>query len=226
MFRLLPVLLLLAAFACDKDPDKAQAGKAGGATKEATPPKPPPLPTTGSPKIRELREEILGDIEGMEKDLDAGKQPEKRFLDAARKNIDNLLTATRMAVDLEAVESVRREHAMLNTRQAALDKARSDLAAGIVEIQGILDRVQRGVDKPPEGFTVDELKDRLGQRQEQARALEKEDAELRSLMQEKEDLLNKGGKIEPQGPSVLTHEMEAAQELKTRLDALEARLPK
>ncbi|HEX5136786.1 MAG TPA: hypothetical protein VFY93_07440 [Planctomycetota bacterium] len=225
MSRLLPALLLLAAFACDKDPRKAEADKGGAAAKAAVPPKPPVLPTTGSPQIRKMREDILDDIEGMEKDLDAGKQPEKRFVDAARKNVDHLLTATRMAVDKEAVELVRRELAMLRTRQAALDKARSDLAAGILEIQGILDRIQRGVDKPPEGFTVDELKDRLGKKQEEARALEKEETEIRAQMQGKEDLLN-GGKIEPQGPTVLTHELEAAQELKTRLDALEARLPK
>jgi hypothetical protein len=171
-----------------------------------------------------MRERLLEDVEAMENALDAGTPPERRLVDLARKGVENLLVVARLGVDKEAIESVRRELAMLRGRQAALDKARSDLAEGIVTLQGYLDRVERG-DRPPEGFTADELKDRLGKRQEELRALEKEDAELRARMQEKEDLLAKG-EIPPQGPTVLTHELEAAQELKTRLEALEARLPK
>lgn len=223
MRRLLPALLLLLAPACDKDP--AKAGTTGGKPSVATPPKPPVLPTTGSPQIREMREDVVDDVVAMEKDLDEGKTPERRFVDAARKRVEILLTAARMAVDREAEESVRRELAMLRGQQAALDKARSDLAEGIVEIQGYLDRIERGVDKPPEGFTTDELKDRLGKRQEEMRALEKQETELRARMQEKEDLLGKG-RIPPQGTTVLTHELDAALELEKRVLALEARLPK
>jgi hypothetical protein len=225
MHRLLPAFLLLLAFACDKDPKKAGAAGGGGKVAASVPPKPPQLPTTGSPQIREMRESLVDDVEAMEKDLEAGKVPEKRFVDAARKQVEILLTATKIAVDREADESVRRELSMLRGQQAALDKARSDLAEGIVEIQGYLDRIERGVDKPPEGFTADELKDRLGKRQEEARALEKQDAEVRARMKEKEELLSKGG-IPPQGETVLTHEHAAALELKTRIEALEARLPK
>lgn len=220
MRRTLPVFLLLIALACDKDP--AKAGTQGG--KVVAPPRPPEIPTTGSPQIRKMREDLLGDVEAMEKELASGKEPEKRFLDAAKKGVENLLTATRMAVDKEAAQAVRNELAMLRGQQATLDKARSDLAEGIVVVQAYLDGIGRG-DKPPEGFTTDELKDLLGKRQEELRALEKHDTELRARMQEKEDLLNKG-EIAAQGATVLTHELEAAQELKTRIEALEARLPK
>lgn len=224
MRRFLPALLLLLAPACDKDPGKAGA-QGGGGKAVSAPPKPPEIPTTGSPQIREMRESLVDDVASMEKDLETGKVPEKRYVDAARKGAEILLTAAKLAVDHEAVESVRRELAMLRGQQATLDKLRSDLAEGIVEIQGYLDRIERGVDKPPEGFTADELKDRLGKRQEEMRALEKQEAELRARMQEKEELLGKGN-IPPQGATVLTHELEAAQELEKRIAALEARLPK
>ncbi len=223
MRRILPTLLLLLAPACDKDPAKEVQGSGGKLS--PAPPKPPEFPTTGSPQIREMRENLVDDVASMEKDLETGKVPEKRFVDAARKGVGILLTAAKIAVDREAEESVRRELAMLRGQQATFDKARSDLAEGIVEIQGYLDRIERGVDKPPEGFTTDELKDRLGKRQEELRALEKQETELRARMQEKEDLLNKGN-IPPQGATVLTHELEAAQELEKRVAALEARLPK
>jgi hypothetical protein len=226
MRRLTPALLLLLAVACDEEGKIAGGqGGPGGKQPAGVPQKPPPLPTTGSPQIREMRERLLDDVEAMEKEIEAGKKPESRFVVAARKQVEILLTTTRMAVDREAEEAVRREHSMLRGQQAALDKARSDLAEGIVEIQGYLDGIERGVGKPPEGFTVDELKDRLGRRQEELRALEKQEAEVRARMQEKEELLAKGG-IEARGPTVLTHEMEAARELKARIEALEARLPK
>ncbi|MCI0587284.1 MAG: hypothetical protein L0323_10635, partial [Planctomycetes bacterium] len=102
---------------------------------------------------------------------------------------------------------------------AVLDKGRSDLAEGILEIQRYLDAIKGG-GKPPEGFTEDELKDRLGQRQEQARELEKEEDGIRAQMQEKEDLLTKGNPP-PQGETLHTHELDALKELKARIEALE-----
>lgn len=215
---LLPILLLL-PLACD-DENKAQVA----AGTKAVPPKPPAvLPTTGNPRIREMREGIVEEVERAEKDLENGKKPGQDLIDNWKKGVDIAVTATELAIKAEAEESVRRSLATLRERQAVIDKRRNDLSEGILEIQRYLDEIERGVGKPPEGFTEDELKDRLGERQEQARALEKEEDGIRAEMQEKEDLLTKGNPP-PQGETLHTHELEALKELKARIEALEKRL--
>jgi len=213
MRRLLPLILLF-GLACDEKP--ATPVQQGTGVK--APPKPPVLPTTGSPMLKNLRDSLVEDVQRMEQELKEGKMPERRFVDAAKKGVENLIVAAQMSVDREASEMARKELSLLRDQQAALDKKRSDLSEGIHEIEGLLHE-----DKPPEGFTVDELKDRLGQRQEEMRALAKEDQDLRSRMQEKEDLLSKG-QVPPQGTTVHTDELDAAKELEKRILALEARL--
>ncbi len=212
---LLPILLLL-SLACDKE-NKPQA-KGGGKTVP-----PAVLPTTGNPRIREMREDLVEEVERAEKDLDSGTKPAPYLVSNWKKGVDHLITAARLAIQSEADEAVRRGLAALQEKQAVLDKSRNDLAEEILEIQGYLDGIQNGAGKPPEGFTEDELKDRLGERQEQARALEKEEDGIRARMKEKEDLLAQG-KPPPQGATLHTHELEALVELKARIEKLDARL--
>jgi hypothetical protein len=214
---LIPALVLL-ALACDKEP---ATGGAKTTSAKPVPPKPPAvLPTTGNPKIRAMREDIVEEVNKAEKDLANGTKPQAHLVANWKKGIDYLIAASELAVKNEAEDAVRSSHALLRARQSEIDKQRNDLAEGILEIQRYLDEIARGVGKAPEGFTEDELKDRLGERQEQARALEKEEDEVRAQMQEKEDLLTKGNPP-PQSETLHTHELEALKELKARIDALE-----
>ncbi len=217
MRRALPLILLL-PFACDKE----ARPKAAVAAANTAPPKPPQLPTTGHPRIREAREGILEEVERAEQDLKSGTKPPAHLVANWKKLVDNLVAATELAIKNEAAETARRSLGTLREQQAVLDKRRSDLAEGIIEIQRYLDEIARGIGKPPEGFTEDELKDRLGKRQEEARALEKEEDALRAKMQEQEDLLTKGNPP-PQGETLHTHELQALKELRARIEALEAR---
>jgi len=217
MRRALPLLLLL-PFACDQE----AKSKTAVARTNPGPPKPPQLPTTGNPKIREMREGILEEVERAEAALQGGTKPAAHLVANWKKGIDNLIAATQLAITNEAAETARRSLASLREQQAVLDKRRNDLAEGMLEIQRYLDEIARGIGKPPEGFTEDELKDRLGERQEQARALEKDEDELRSKMQEQEDVLTKGP-VAPPGETLHTHELDALKELRVRIDALAAR---
>jgi hypothetical protein len=219
MRRALPLVLVLISLACDKEP--AAGGRTGP---KVTPPKPPDtLPTTGNPQIRGAREVIVEEIEKAEKELEGGTKPPEHLVANWKKGVDNLIVAARLAVKSEAEEMVRRDLASLRQRQAVLDKSRNDLAEGIFEIQRYLDTIQSGGGKPPEGFTQDELKDRLGERQEQMRALDKEEDEIRARMKEDEDLLTQGAPP-PRGATLHTNELKALEELKARIEALEKRL--
>ena len=214
----LSLVLALIPLACDKGPS---AGGNVGA--KVTPPKPPDtLPTTGNPRIRGAREDIVEEVEKAEKELEAGTKPPSHLVANWKKGVDNLILAANLAIRTEAEEMVRRDLASLRQRQGALDKGRNDLAEGILEIQRYLDAIQGG-GKPPEGFTEDELKDRLGARQEQMRALDKEEDEIRARMKENEDLLAQGSPP-PQGATLHTNELKALEELKARIEALEKRL--
>lgn len=214
MLRALPLIFLLLSVACDKK-----------AAKPELPPKPkkPVVPaTTGNPRIRGMREDILEEVEKAEKEMEGGKMPERRLVDEWKKGADHCIEAAQIAVDAEAVLAARHDLTTLRQKQADLDKKRIDIGEGIAVIKGYLGEIERG-GKPPEGFTEGELKDRLGGKLEEARALEKEDEELRTGLTEKENLLAQG-KVPPQGETLHTHELEAAKELKTRVEALEARL--
>ena len=169
-----------------------------------------------------MRGDILEEVEKAEKEMEGGKMPERRFVDEWKKGADACITAAQIAVDAEAVLAVQHDITTLRQKLAELDKKRTDLGEGIMEIKGYLGEIERG-GKPPEGFTEGELKDRMGERQEEARALEKEDEELHARLKEKEDLLAQGN-VPPQGETLNTHELEAAKELKARVEALEARL--
>jgi len=217
MRRALSLVFILISLACDKETTGVDGPK-------VVPPKPPDtLPTTGNPRIRGMREEILEEVEKAEKELESGTKPADYLVANWKKGTDNLILAAKLAVKNEAEEMVRRDLAALRQRQAVLDKGRNDLAEGILEIRRYLDEIERGVGKPPEGFTEDELKDRLGERQEQMRALEKEEDEIRGGMKEKEDLLTQGSPP-PQGTTLHTNELKALEELKARVEALEKRL--
>lgn len=213
MLRALPLILLLLSVACDKKAKPEPAPK----------PKKPVVPaTTGNPRIRGMREDLLEEVEKAEKEMEGGKMPERRFVDEWKKGADNCIMAAQIAADAEAVLAVQHDLTTLRQKQAELDRKRTDLGEGIAVIKGYLGEMERG-GKPPEGFTEGELKDRLGGKQEEARALEKEDEELRTRLEEKEGVLAQG-KVPPQGETLNTHELEAAKELKARVEALEARL--
>jgi hypothetical protein len=216
-----PILLCLLLASCDKEPSAGRTA-ATRTGQEAVPGKPPVLPTTGGPVIRKDRLDLALEIDRAEKDLESGTKPPAHLAYAWKQKIEYLLTAARQAVEKEAIETVRGDLSTLRDKQGALDKARTDVGQAIQTIQQYLAEIEAG-GKPPEGFTEDELKDRLGTRMEEARALEKEEAELRERMQQKEDLLAKGD-IPPQGPTVHTQELEALKELKARIDKLDARL--
>lgn len=215
-----PLIVLLAlCHACDKDPGSA-------VVVEPAPPKPPPvqgpLPTTGQPKIRATREGLAAEIDQAEKDLEAGTKPPAHLVYGWKKQVEYLITATAKAIEMESEGNLRNELSTLREKQGQIDKARNDLAAAILETQRYLSDIQAG-GKPPEGFTEDELKERLGERQEAARALEKQEAELRARMKEIEEVLAKGTPA-ASGPTLHTNELEVLKALNARIEKLEAAL--
>jgi hypothetical protein len=221
MRRAVPTVLLclLLVPACDDPP--AKGGTAVAKTGDS-PPKPPVLPTTGAPQIRAQRRDLAAEIDRAEKDLENGTKPAPHLLYNWQRLADNLIIAEERAIAEEATQSVRNELSALRDRQGQLDKARNELGESIREVQQYLAEIEAG-GKPPEGFTVDELKDMLGTRLEEARALDKEDTELRARMQEKEELLN-AGKPPPPGRTLHTEELEALKELRARIAKLAERV--
>jgi hypothetical protein len=216
--RRLACLLLLLFAACDDDP----AGPTRGESPTPKPATPPTLPTTGTPKLREMREGIAEEVLRMEKALAEGKTPAPDGIRRAKDGLAKLDVAVRMAVALEAEQTLRVRHADLRNDQAEIVKQRADLFEGILEIEKFLSEMERGVGKPPEGFTEDELKDRLGELRLKATELDKAEADLRAQSEKMEELL-KGKEIPPQGETLLTQELAAVDELKARVAALEAR---
>lgn len=218
-----PVLLcLLLAQGCDDDPATGRTASTRTG-EQAAPPKPPAiLPTTGGPVIRKDRLDLAGEIDQAEKDLEKGTKPPAHLVHAWKQKIGYLLTAAERAVSEEAVQTVRGDLSTLRDKQGALDKARNDLAQAIRTIEEHLAEIEAG-GKPPEGFTVDELKDRLGTRREEARQIEKEESDLRDRMRQKEEILAKGA-VPPQGTTLHTQELDAIKELKARIDRLDAQL--
>jgi hypothetical protein len=217
----LPVLLCLPLVpACDEPDDytKPRVARTG----DNSPPKPPPLPTTGAPEIRKQREGLADEIERAEKDLANGTKPPAHLVHGWKQLADNLIVAGERAVKEEAVQTVRSELSTLREKQGQIDKTRNELTQSIQQIEQYLGEIEGG-GRPPEGFTEDELKDRLGTRLEEGRALEKEETELRARMQEKEDLLT-AGNIPPQGKTLHTQELEALKQLKDRIAKLEEQL--
>lgn len=209
---LLPFLLFCA---CDEKKAPSAGNRTGGGAK---PESAPTLITTGTPRINDAYDGIVADLKEMETGLDEGRVPEERFVTAMKKRIEQLILVSKMAVEKEAVEMTRREHALLVQKQSEVYKQRSELGEAIREIEELLSQ-----EKPPAGFTSDELKDRLGQKREQLRALEKDDEDLRARMQDKEDVLT-GQKEPAEAETVHAHEYKAALELEKRFEALEARL--
>jgi phage shock protein A len=218
-----PVLLcLLLLPACDEEPQKGGTviARTGDNTR---PPKPPPvLPTTGAPQIRAQREDLTREIEQAEKDLEKGTKPAEHVVWGWKKLADNLIVAEERAVAEETTLTLRNDLSALRDKQGQLDKARDELGQSIQQLEQYLTEIEGG-GRPPEGFTEDELKDRHGKRLEEMRALEKEEAEVRARMQEKEELLSKGN-LPPQGRTLHTQELEALKQLKDRIAKLEARL--
>jgi hypothetical protein len=220
MRRLSWLLLLLPVTACDDTPKAGTGPRTPVAPKPDTP---AALPTTGTPKLREMREGILEEVVRMEKELEEGKAPARDGLERAKKGLSIVETAARQAVAQEAEQTLRVRHADLRTRHAEIVKERVDLFEGIGEIETFLSEIERGVGKPPEGFTEDELKDRLGELRLKAGELDKAEAELRTQSEEMEKVL-KSGEIPPPGETLLTQELEAVEELRARVERLEARL--
>jgi len=221
MRLLLLTTLLVGLAACGDDSGKTPTG--GQKNPAPTIDNPPPLAPTGAPRIQSMRQDLFETVARMEQEVDEGRMPERRLFDELKRGIDVLTQATERAIAEEARQLVEHDLASLRVQQGELAKRRVDLVDGIREVSTMVDEIRRGVGRPPEGFTEDELKDRLGELQEQARALDKEDEEIRARMTEKEKLLA-GDTVPPQGRTRYTDELDAIKELRARVDALEARL--
>jgi hypothetical protein len=221
MKRLAWTTLLLLAAACGKEPSPGGAG--GGTKAPPAPPDNPALPSTGAPRVREMRETLRDEIERMEKELADGKMPERRFVDLAKRGIENLTIALRRALAEESRQTVRREHSAMMAKQGAIEKERVEVFDSIRVVQTQLDQAKQGAGRLPEGFTEDELKDRVADLRKKALALDEAEKELRAGMKEKEDLLALET-VPPQGETLFTHEMEAVNQLKARLEAIDAKV--
>ena len=71
----------------------------------------------------------------------------------------------------------------------------------------------------PAGFTVEELKDRIGDFKEQGRKIDKDWDEVKAAMKKKEELL-KLEEIPSQGETLFTKELAELKETRKRVEAL------
>ncbi|MGH7163623.1 MAG: hypothetical protein ACREID_09070, partial [Planctomycetota bacterium] len=130
--------------------------------------------------------------------------------------------AARRAVREEARRSVEGAHGRLRRQESELLATRNMVTVEIAEITKTVSEVERGTGSVPEGHTIAELQDKLGDLRGALRKLEADHTGLRSAMAEKEKLLAQEA-VEPPEETLLTRELASLEALLKRAEALRPR---
>jgi hypothetical protein len=170
---------------------------------------------TGLPQIQKDTEAIARDIAKLE----AG-EADPAAADLVIQRIDFTLKATEIAIRAEAKQMARERHGKLMQEQSALFRSRNDAYAEIGELEKAIGAHEKGeAGSLPQGFTADELKDRVKDLRALVAQIEGKDADLRSRMKELEDQIA----LEvtpPLGDTLFTREREALTALRARAEKL------
>lgn len=171
---------------------------------------------TGISQIQKDTEAIGRDIAKLE-----GK-PDAAALEMVLKRIEFTLKATEIAIKAEAREMVRSRHGQLMHEQGRLIQATNLAYAEVGDLEKTLEAHGKGQDAVPQGFTAEELRDRVADLRAQIAQADAKDQELRARMKELEDLLALEV-VPPQGDSLFTRERDALIALRERAEALRGR---
>lgn len=204
---------LLCVPACNPDREPKPADDPAGSTAAKRKP-PPESPTTGISQIQKMHDTLKKDIAAQEARIKAGQAAEQHLVRGQLSGIDILIRSTELAIANDTRQTIRREHAILQQQQGRIVKGRNQAYAEVAEMQQKIN-----ANDIPAGFTKEELEDRIRDFKEQAAELEKEWEEVRTAMQEKEELL-KLEVIPPQGETLFTKELAALKETRRRVEAL------
>ena len=215
---LVPCTLILALAACTEEKSPVP------------PPKPrlvkePTRATTGVRNIQRDYADMSTEITRLEERIAKGEKPERWLVANQLQLVDNLIIAAERAEKEEARLDARHTMTRMRKELGQLEAERQKHFAEIVQIQIYLDEEAKGVGGIPPGFTAEELRDRLGDRREQAREIEKKKQALAEELGKVEDAL-KLETVPSTKRNIYTEEIEALRPLRSRIQAILDRLPK
>lgn len=184
------ILACLVPLACDRptpDPAPPKRGAAQAEPKEEK--RDPVLPTTGIERIQESHDLLAREIAKCEEILQEGGRVERRIASQLLRGVENLITATEIAVRQDAYFGLKNRHARMVSKQAEMRQAWVEAEQEIAHMREILDSAAAGTGTIPEGFTEAEIRDRLGDWQETARKRKEELEAFNKEMAKVEEIL-------------------------------------
>lgn len=221
MVRLLMFCSLLSIAACAPDtPTDGSTPETDPALTQKTPE--PTTPPTGIPRIQadvDMYSTEIGEIEqalGEDKSPDANQA---RLLLNLRQGVEHLITAATMGRDIEAKEGARTRHGHLRQRHSALQNDRRLIWREITEIEDLLEKMAKGLEAAPPGFTEPELRDKVADLRREDDKLKVREKEILAGMKKIEDAL-KLETVPPEGRSLFSDELAVLEKLRERVDAL------
>ena len=211
------LLALLVSLACDKPPEDVPVAEVETKT---TPPvkKPDPvLPSGGIGNIQQSHDLVAREIEKCEKALEANEPVERRIAADLLKNVEYLIKVTEIAIRQDAALGLKDKHARMVTRQAEIRQSWVEAEQEVAHMRNVLDGVAKGTDTVPEGFTEAEIRDRLGDWLELARARKEELETFNAEMAKVEEILQLPPEQIPAATETLfSRELEDLKVLKDR----------
>lgn len=216
-FSLLLALVALLTACRPDEPAKSAATENGG--KKPAGKHEPESPAGGISMIQDSHDSLLEELKKQEARAQSGEGVDERLLRNQIRLADNLITACEIAVRNEAEQIVRRRYAQMKAEFGRMHADLADLGDEIKEVQGILENAKAG-GRIPEGFTKDELRDRLGDLKDKVRKKQSEIDEFKPEMRKYEDVIASDNFQPPADGTVFTKELEALRKTRDRLKAL------
>lgn len=216
---LIVLVALLAACKPDDKPKTPETTGNGGTT--------PPVkhhaeaPPGGIAMIQDAHDGIIEELKKQEARKQSGEGVDTRLLQNQIKLVENLVTACEIAVRNEAEQIVRRQYAQMKTDYGRMYADLGKLGEDINEVNGILEDAKAG-GRIPEGFTEDELRDRLDDLKKKVERGQAEIDEFKDELRKYEDVIASGNFQPPADGTVFTKELEA---LRKTLDRAKSLLP-
>jgi hypothetical protein len=219
-FRASLLLVLVALLAACKPDDKPKTppktGNGGGTPAVKHEPESPP---GGITMIQDAHDDLVREIEKQEARKQSGEGVDTRLLQNQIKLIDNLVTACEIAVRNEAEQIVRKRYAQMRAEFGRMHAELGTLGEEILEVSGILEDAKAG-GRIPEGFTEDELRDRLGDLKQSVARKQAAIEEYKDELRKYEDVIASENFQPPADGTVFTQELEALRKTRDRAKAL------
>jgi hypothetical protein len=220
-FRASLPLVLVALLAACKPDDKPKTNPDTGNGGKTTPPvkQQAESPPGGIAMIQDAHDDLVEELKKQEALKQSGEGVDTRLLQNQIKLVENLITACEIAVRNEAEHIVRRRYAQMKTDFGRMYAELAELGKEIREVEGILEDAKGG-GRIPEGFTEDELRDRLDDLKKTVERKRTEIEEFKDELRKYEDVIASGNFQPPADGTVFTKELEALRKTRDRAKAL------